>query len=66
LEEGVCTEFGNEFLNILLEALSLIIKEEGCSGLLPGLGDVPCDATFVCDAENDADFTCEGVRYSSL
>ena len=60
LKEGVGTEFGDEFLHVLLEALSLIIEEEGGTRLLPGLGDCPCDAAFVGDAENDADFTCEG------
>ena len=60
LKEGVGTKLGDELLDILLEALTLIVEEEGGSGLLPSLGNVPCNAAFVGDAENDADFTCEG------
>ena len=60
MEEGVGTKLRDEFLDVFLQAFSLIVEEEGCSGLLPSLGNVPCDAAFVGDAENDADFTCKG------
>jgi hypothetical protein len=58
-EQRIAAERAGEFLDVFLEAFTLIGEGEFCAGFVPGLGDGPRDGAFVGDAEDDSGFSCE-------
>src|ERR1700736_2101796 len=51
------SERGGEFLDVFLQSLALIIKNQTRAGIRPGLGDRPRNAALVGDAKNNSDLS---------
>src|SRR5262245_23730339 len=54
--ESFRTQGGCEFPHVVFEPFTLIREGELCSSLVPCLSNVPGDAAFVSDSEDDAYF----------
>ena len=61
-DKAACfAELADEFLDVFLQALALIIENQARARRGPSLGDRPGDAAFIRDAEDDAGFACENL-----
>src|SRR5258708_5438361 len=54
-------ELADELLDVLLQALALIVKNQFCARGGPGFGNRPGDAALVRHAEDDASFSGQNL-----
>jgi len=56
-EQRVRPKGSGELFDVFLQPFALVGEGEFRAGFVPGLGDGPRDGPFVCDAEDDSEFS---------
>ena len=54
VDGGVGPELGHKLLHVFFQAFALVVENQFCASVVPGLGNRPGNAAFVCHAKNNA------------